>query len=165
MLRLFVALALVSLAVFGQALAVPYRIAPGLFDAARPDDLGLKPAPGARTFTIFRPHEGAMQYNNGVVLFPFKGKLYAQWQSSAEDEDAPDTRLVYARSSDGEHWSAPQTLVPSGSIMHSSGGWWSHGNKLVAYINVWPLGFDPARAATPSTRLVRTDCTGPRHTA
>ncbi|MDE2163206.1 MAG: exo-alpha-sialidase [Alphaproteobacteria bacterium] len=122
--------------------APPYRVVPGLFVAARPDDLGLKPAPGTQSFTIFRPRAGAPHYANGVVLMPFKGKLYAQWQASARDEDAPDTFVAYSRSRDGEHWSAPQTLVPSGRIMHSSGGWWTDGKILVAYDNAWPGGFD-----------------------
>jgi hypothetical protein len=123
----------------------PYTVTPGLFDGARPGDLGLNSAPGTQTFTIFRPYAGTMQYNNGVVLMPFKGRLYAQWQSSARDEDAPDTLVVYATSPDGEHWSAPAVLAPSGRgrTMSTSGGWWTDGNMLVAYINVWPKGFDP----------------------
>jgi hypothetical protein len=31
--------------------APPFAVAPGLFDVARPGDLGLKPAPGVATFT------------------------------------------------------------------------------------------------------------------
>jgi hypothetical protein len=34
------------------------------------------------------------------VLFPFKGRLYAQWQASARDEDAPDTHVLYSVSDD-----------------------------------------------------------------
>jgi hypothetical protein len=118
--------------------APPYRVSPGLFDASRPDDLGLRIAPGTQTFTIFRPRGGTSQYNNGVVLLPFKGRLYAQWQSSAKDEDSPDTRVIYSRSPDGRHWSNPMTLVPSGAVVHTSGGWWTDGATLVAYLNVWP---------------------------
>ena len=109
----------------------PYRVSPGLFDASRPGDLGLKLAPGTQTFTIFRPRINSPKYNNGVVLLPFKGRLYAQWQTSA--------KVAYSRSRDGEHWSAPLTLVPSGAVGHTSGGWWTDGKTLVAYINVWPL--------------------------
>ncbi len=122
-----------------QTAEPPYRVAPGLFDVSRPDDLGLKPVPGERTVTVFAPHPGTAQFNNGVVLLPFKGQLFAQWQSSATDEDAPDTRVVCSRSGDGEHWSEPVTLVPpGGAALHSSGGWWTDGKTLVAYINVWP---------------------------
>ncbi len=117
----------------------PLRIAPGLFDPARPDDLGLAPVPGAQTVTIHQPRPGTGQYNNGVVLLPFKGQLYAQWQSSAVDEDAPDTRVVYSRSDDGTRWPAPTVLVPGGSPgLRTGGGWWTDGKMLVAYINVWP---------------------------
>jgi hypothetical protein len=121
-----------------QSQPAPYRISPGLFDASRPDDLGLKVAPGRQTVTIFRPRSNSPKYNNGVVLLPFKGRFYAQWQTSARDEDAPDTFVVYSRSSDGAQWSAPMTLVPSGAVRHTSGGWWTDGKTLVAYINVWP---------------------------
>ena len=140
--KLFVLLVLVTPAIAGQE---PYHVASGVFDAAKPD-LGLKRAAGSETVTIFRPRAGAMQYNNGVVLMPFKGRLYAQWQSSARDEDAPDTFVVYASSADGKHWTMPVALVPRsrGLEMRTSGGWWSDGKTLVAYINVWPKGFDSA---------------------
>ena len=144
MKRAFVPTGLVLAAFMSCAAALPqsgpapYRVVPGLFDAARPDDLGLKVAPGTQTFTIFRPRKGTSQYNNGVVLLSFKGRLYAQWQSSAKDEDTPDTWVAYSRSRDGKHWSAPLVLVPSSHMMHSSGGWWTDGMMLVAYINVWP---------------------------
>ena len=131
-------LALIALAVRPAfAEEPPYRIAPGLFDLSRAADLGLKAAPGARTFTIFRARDNTDHYTNGVVLMPFKGRLYAQWQSSARDEDAPDTHVVYATSPDGEHWSAPKPLVPRDATMRTSGGWWTDGRMLVAYINAW----------------------------
>ena len=152
------------LAASAQAQPAPYRALPGLFDASRPDDLGLKAAPGTQTFTIFRPRSGTMKYNNGVVLMSFRGRLYAQWQSSAKDEDSSDTFVAYSRSSDGEHWGAPLPLAPRSRLMHSSGGpappkdsaaasephsarrsfsgggWWTDGKTLVAFINVWPGG-------------------------
>jgi hypothetical protein len=115
----------------------PYGITPNLFDFSRPADLGLKPAPGAQTFTIFRARDNTDHYANGVVLMPFKGRLYAQWQSSARDEDSPDTWVAYAVSRDGEHWSAPRPLGPRAGTMRTSGGWWTDGRMLVAYINVW----------------------------
>lgn len=103
------------------------------------------------TFTVFAPNEkGIYNYNHGVVLFPFKGMLYAQWQSSSRDEDSQDTRVLYSRSRDGEHWSEPLPLSDntikrpknrkwlSPQTMTTSGGWWSDGATLIAYINVWP---------------------------
>ncbi|MEN5364184.1 sialidase family protein [Brevundimonas intermedia] len=120
----------------------PYTVAPNLF---RPDapDLGLTPAPGTETFTVFAPTQDTDRFSNGVVLIPFKGRLYTQWQSSARDEDAADTWVAYSVSDDGAAWSAPQTLVSAGQggRMHSSGGWWTDGEALVAYVNVWPEGF------------------------
>lgn len=120
----------------------PYAVAPNLFRPGAPD-LGLTPAPGTETFTVFAPTQDTDRFSNGVVLIPFKGRLYAQWQSSARDEDAADTWVAYSVSDDGAAWSAPQTLVPAGQggRMHSSGGWWTDGETLVAYVNVWPEGF------------------------
>lgn len=120
----------------------PYAVAAGLFDQGKPD-LGLGRPADARTFTIFRPGETGDRFSNGAVLIEFKGRFYAQWQSSARDEDAPDTKVVTSTSADGEHWSPPEVLISAGANgqMHSSGGWWTDGDKLVAYVNVWPEGF------------------------
>ena len=120
----------------------PYEISPGLFDQSRPD-LGLKSAPGAQTVSIFKPTDGSDKFSNGAVLMPFKGRLYAQWQSSPKDEDSPDTWVAYSVSDDGVTWSAPKVLAAAGrgGRMYSSGGWWSDGRTLIAYINVWPTGF------------------------
>lgn len=130
-------LAIVAFSTGALAADTPYRVAPDLFDLARPDDLGLKPAPGVQTFTIFRATDKTDNYVNGVVLLPFNGKLYAQWQSSARDEDTADTWVAYATSSDGEHWSVPAPVVPRDGTMRSSGGWWTNDKTLVAYLNVW----------------------------
>lgn len=79
----------------------PYTVASELFDPAEPD-LGLQPAPGTETFTVFRPGEDTDRFSNGVVLIGFKGRLYAQWQTSPRDEDTPDTRVAFAVSEDGD---------------------------------------------------------------
>lgn len=141
----------------GQApAAAPYRITPELFDPAAGADLGLRPASGTQTFTIFRPGKSDDRFNNGVVLMPFKGSLYAQWQSSERDEDSPDTWVAYSRSDDGGvSWTPPEVLAArgEGSAMHSSGGWWSDGETLVAYINVWPSGFQSGEGGHSEYRL------------
>jgi hypothetical protein len=126
-----------------ESLRAPYSVAPGVFDLSKPGDLGLPSAPGAETITIFKPGENTDRFSNGVVLMPFKGRLYAQWQSSRTDEDSPDTWVAWSVSDDGRNWSAPKALVASGAgpQMHSSGGWWTDGETLIAYINVWPTGF------------------------
>lgn len=120
----------------------PYAITPGLFDDREPD-LSLARAPHAETFTIFRPTDGTDKFSNGVVLMSFQGRLYAQWQSSPKDEDSDDTWVAFAVSDDGMRWSAPGVLAArgQGGRMHSSGGWWTDGRTLVAYVNVWPTGF------------------------
>jgi len=120
----------------------PFTVARGLFKQRKPD-LGLRPVANADTVTIFRPQAGADQFNNGVVLIPFKGRLYAQWQSSPRDEDSQDTWVAYSVSDDGTRWSTPAVLAPPAPApqMHSNGGWWTDGETLVAYIIAWPNGF------------------------
>ena len=115
-------LAAVLLLTAAAGQSAPYTVAPGLFDASKPD-LGLTPAPGVETFTVFRPGEGTDHFSNGVSLIGFKGRLYAQWQSSPRDEDSPDTRVMFASSADGQHWTAPVELAPpgEGGRMVSSG--------------------------------------------
>ena len=116
-----------------------------LFDKAQPDTMGLSPAPRAETFTVFQPGEQDYAYNHGAVVMGFKGKLYAQWQSSYRDEDAPETEVRFSVSTDeGESWGPVKTLVPKreGTVV-TNGGWWTDGDTLVAYINVWPETLEP----------------------
>ncbi len=129
-------------AAVSDTVTAPYRVAAGVFVPDAPD-LGLQLAPGTRSAVVFAPGDGDDRFNNGAVLIPFKGRLYAQWQASARDEDSSDTHVRYARSDDGQHWQPPEPLYPAGQggTMHSNGGWWTDGETLVAYINVWPDGF------------------------
>ena len=121
-----------------QSNSIPFHISANLFDSSQPGTLGLKPAPETETFTIFHPSDTTDKYSNGVVLISFKGHLYAQWQSSSKDEDASDTWVAYSRSPDGIHWSEPMVLAPRQEKgIYTSGGWWTFGDTLVAYINVW----------------------------
>lgn len=114
-------------------------VAEGLFDDSQPDTLGLKPAPGTASFTVFAPTGDENHYNHGAVPIMFKGQLYVQWQSSARDEDAPDTAVVYSASADMRDWPAPIVMAPArANTLVTSGGWWTDGETLVAFINVWP---------------------------
>ena len=117
----------------------PFKVRSDLFDFSKPNTLGLSIVEGTETVTIYRPGKGTNKFNHGVVLMAFKGHLYAQWQTSAVDEDAPDTWVAYCRSKDGKSWSDPQPMAPQwdGGI-YTSGGWWTDGNVLISYINVWP---------------------------
>lgn len=129
--------------------AAPLAVGPGVFDPALPD-LGLKPAPGTQNITVFKPDAGTDGFANGVVLFPFRGRLYAQWQSSQKDEDSPDTHVVYATSADGVHWTRPKRLGTTDDAgMQTSGGWWADGQQIIAFINVWPEGFRRADGSHP----------------
>jgi len=90
----------------GQESDVPFKVH-SLFHFDQPETLGLPFAKGRETITIFYPRNNDNKYNHGVVLFAFKGMLYAQWQSSAVDEDREDTQVFYSRSSNGKDWKMP----------------------------------------------------------
>ena len=93
--------------------------------------------PQVETVTVYAPAEDGDHYVNNAVPVFFKGNFYCMWQSSATDEDAPDTHLVYSRSHDGRRCAAPQTLAPStDSAFASAGGWMAFGDTLVAFVNL-----------------------------
>ena len=124
---------------FSQKDSLPFYIDPSLFDAVQNKTLGLNYAEKSETFTVFSPKVNDNKYNHGVVLFPFKDYLYAQWQTSAKDEDAEDTYVVFSKSKDGKNWTQPEILAPKwNNGIYTSGGWWSYKDTLIAFINVWP---------------------------
>ncbi|MEN0036991.1 MAG: sialidase family protein [Cellvibrio sp.] len=122
----------------------PFSISDSLFDKSQTDNLGLQKPKSASHHLVFKAEAGTAQYNHGAVLFPFKNELFIQWQSSQKDEDAPETKILYSRSIDGNTWSEPQTLVVARKdALVTNGGWWSYGNTLIAFINVWPTNMQP----------------------
>jgi len=100
-------------------------------------------------YSVFQAQAGVAQYNHGAVAFPFRGKLYVQWQSSKIDEDGPHTRVLYASSEDGINWAEARELARSdGQYLITNGGWWSDGQILVAFLNMWPKHLDPKAGQT-----------------
>lgn len=137
---------LLSLFLFHNATASnpPFKVKDNLFNHELPEDLGLAIAKGTETTTIFRPGSSDNAYNNGAVLCEFNNRLFCQWQSSAKDEDAADTKVVYSYSKDGKNWNAPISLsIVNPDNYQTSGGWWKNGDTLVAFINVWPVELEP----------------------
>lgn len=123
---------------YGQEKSVPFKVNE-LFSFKKPETLGLPWAKGLETITIFSPKAKDNKYNHGVVLFPYKGMLYAQWQSSPINEDEDGTQVYYSRSKNGKDWDYPMALTKKlENGIKTSGGWWSDGSTLVAYICVWP---------------------------
>ncbi|MGV2982735.1 exo-alpha-sialidase [Microbacterium sp. AGC85] len=123
----------------------PVAVIDGLIDTSDLNALGLPQAENAETITVFSPGDDDLKFNHGTVLMPFKGRLYAQWQSSERDEDAPETIVRYSVSDhNGEKWSDPIDLTaPRTDGYTSNGGWWTDGETLVAYLNVWPADLSP----------------------
>jgi len=135
---LFLLIFFFSINTYSQQVLPPFKV-DTLYNQKEPKTLGLPFADGLETVTIFSPNEEENRYNHGVVLFPFKERLYAQWQSSSKDEDGADTQVFYSRSHDGKVWEKPIALTNKGhNSITTSGGWWSNGKTLVAYICVWP---------------------------
>ena len=116
----------------------PFTVSEGLFDSTEKETMGLDRAPGAVTVTVFAAADDGPHYANGVVMTAFKGNLYCMWQTSAKDEDAQDTWVAYARSTDnGATWSAPMVLCPTISNGYcASGGWLATEDLLIGFINV-----------------------------
>lgn len=115
-----------------------------LFDHTQPAALGLAHALGAETFRVYQATQNHYQYNHGAVTTAFNGKFFTQWQSSARDEDAADTRVRYAISDDAEQWGEAITLAaPRRDAVVTNGGWWVAGDVLVAYLNIWPNDAEP----------------------
>ena len=116
----------------------PFSVVDGLFSATDKETMGLDYAPGAETFTVWAAKDDGPHYANGVVMTAFKDKLYCMWQTSAKDEDAEDTYVAYAVSTDGGvTWSDPMVLCPTVDNGYcASGGWLATDNLLIAYINV-----------------------------
>lgn len=108
--------------------------------SSHPATLGLSPAPGQQHFTVYAPASpDDYAYNHGAVLTVFDGRFYMQWQSSHRDEDADETRVMYAVSADGEVWGRPRILAQSrADAVVTNGGWLSDGETLTAFLNVWP---------------------------
>jgi hypothetical protein len=122
----------------------PFTVKAGLYDQSKPDDLGLTAAAGTETIMIFRPADETDHYSNGAVMIGFKEWLYCMWQSSADNEDSPDTWVAYSRSQDGKTWTSPMTIAPTWDQGYrSSGGFWVNGDTLIAYVNVWPSSITP----------------------
>ena len=124
---------------------VPFSIKSELFDSSNTNTLGLSKPEGLETVTVFAPSDNTDHFSHGAVMIGFKGALYCMWQSSQKDEDSADTWIAYSRSTDeGKTWCKPMTLVaPIDYGYCSSGGWWTYGDSLYAYINTWPSNLNP----------------------
>jgi len=83
-------------------------------------DGGLKPVVGVQNVQVLRSCSGKPELADGdgwtyahhPDLAVWKGRLYAAWTMSPRDEDKPPFKVVYATSTDGLHWSAPEDLFP-----------------------------------------------------
>ena len=107
-------------------------VAEGLFDLTDTVTLGLPKLSGCEKIVV---HE-SLGYVNNVLITAFAGKYYCMWQSSARDEDTPDTRVVYSTSIDGLRWEAPMDLaLPTDSTFVTPGGWIQRGDSLTAILN------------------------------
>ncbi|KXI26908.1 hypothetical protein AX660_03070 [Paraglaciecola hydrolytica] len=127
-----------------KPLPLPFDVKAQLFDLTNDNTRGLDFAPNIESFEVFVAQQHTNKYNHGAVLMPFKGELYIQWQSSALDEDAADTSILFSKSQDSKNWQTPLTLVAAReNAIVTNGGWWTNGEELIAFINVWPSLLQP----------------------
>ncbi|MBR9792632.1 MAG: exo-alpha-sialidase [Gammaproteobacteria bacterium] len=151
LIYLMVWFSLTSNASWSEEIAAPpiLHMQPGLLP---PDNDLLTTLPQterATHYRVFKAIENDAQYNHGAVLFHFNGQLFCQWQTSKRDEDGPDTHVLYSVSDDGRQWQPPRTLAAiRDDAIVTSGGWWSDGNQLVAFVNVWPKQLSPKAGHT-----------------
>lgn len=125
-------------------------IADGIIDTTLHATLGLQPAIGTETITVFSPTDASDHYANGVVLTAFRNVLYCMWQSSPCDEDSDDTWVAYSRSTDdGLTWSPPQPLTsPTSTHYFTSGGWLVCSDTLTAFVDAWEKSVTPRGGST-----------------
>ena len=123
---------------------LPY-LSSGVIDTTNVETLGLTMMGDTKTVTIFSPNDETHHYANGVVMTAFKDVLYCMWQSSQIDEDAPETCVMYSKSTDeGVTWTSPELLAAATDSSYcTSGGWISTKDTLTAFINVWPKCMQP----------------------
>ena len=128
---------------------LPY-LSTGVIDTTNVETLGLTMTEDTKTVTIFSPNDETHHYANGVVMTTFKDVLYCMWQSSQTDEDAPETCVMYSKSTDeGETWTKPELLAAATDSSYcTSGGWIGTKDTLTAFINVWPKGMQPVGGYT-----------------
>jgi len=87
---------------------------------------------------IYAP-SAAWLYNHHASVTTFRNQFIAIWSNGRIDEDAPGQRVVFARSTDFFHWSAPEVLAePSpyrGDTANvlTAAGFHRFGDTLVAY--------------------------------
>ena len=100
--------------------------------------------------TIFSATDSTNHYANGVVITAYHNTLYCMWQSSPQDEDSDDTKVVFSTSTDeGLTWSKPTTLAqPTADYYCTSGGWTVAGDTLTAFIHIWQKGIEPREGTT-----------------
>ena len=136
---------------------LPY-LSSGVIDTTNVETLGLTMTDDTKTITIFSPDDETHHYANGVVMTAFKDELYCMWQSSKTDEDAPETCVMYSKSTDeGITWTKPEPLAAATDSSYcTSGGWISTKDTLTAFINVWPKGMQPTSGYT--YYIYSTDC-------
>ena len=75
-------------------------------------DLGFPLLSGARHTVIFQPtgEEGGYNHHSKIILHD--GFFSAMWSNHPRGEDGPGQRVLWARSSDAEHWSEVEELFP-----------------------------------------------------
>jgi hypothetical protein len=109
----------------------PIHVSRADFDVNQPHTLGLDQI-RADTITVFSPRpDDEFKFANHPQVIAFKDHLYVTWCGHYRDEASTGWAL-YSRSSDGLEWSKPVPIIPD---PRTSAGFWTNGDKLVAYLS------------------------------
>ncbi|MCE1198839.1 MAG: exo-alpha-sialidase [Marinilabiliales bacterium] len=105
-------------------------------------DGGLPPLPGVTNLQIFRSSADdplsadgdGWTYAHHMDLAIWKGRMYAAWNMTRKDEDRPPSKVVFATSSDGFHWTSPVDLFPREWAMACRFYFYrAHNGKMLAF--------------------------------
>ncbi len=107
---------------------------------------------------LYQP-ETEWTYSHHPSITHFKGRFYAIWSNSRQDEDAPGQRVLISSSQDFHHWTAPKPLVDS--VTDSQGvervltasGFHEHAGVLTAYVG----NYGPQKETTHLQALSTSD--------
>lgn len=73
---------------------------------------GYPVLPQAVHTSIWEPSREQGAYNHHPRLAHHDGAFHVIWSNHPHGEDGPGQRVLYARSADARHWSAPVALIP-----------------------------------------------------
>ncbi len=112
---LLMAATVMSAAVGGSAAAASLKLP--FWSAPKPDGSRLQgygKIPNLTDTLLYRPvKEADGLYNHAAMMMYHEGVITVSWKNAPLHEDTPGQRVLFAQSSDGQHWTNASVLFPS----------------------------------------------------